>query len=123
MSGGATSRHKRTHWSMQLKKGTSHFLRYLLGISAAGIFMGCADTSVGPKPAGNGAATDLSLVEGQAAAANNRLPDLGSCSTQLPLPAGSQVSFHVFGIGVQVYRWDGLKWNFSNPEANLYADA
>ena len=80
--------------------------------------MGCADSaSVGPKSgAGN-----LTLVEGQAAA-NSRFPNLGSC-TQLQVPEGSQISLHVFGIGVQVYRWDGSKWVFSNPEANLYADA
>ena len=119
---GATSRHKRTHWSMQLKKSTSHVVRSLLGIAASGLFMACADTSVGPKPAGNGASTDLSLVDGQAAA-STRLPDLGSCSTQLPLPEGTQVSFHAFGIGVQIYRWDGQSWIFSNPQANLYADA
>jgi hypothetical protein len=116
-----------TLWSTFLKNTTSHvlhFLRYSLGITAAaGLFVGCADsTSVGPKPrAGNSAATDLTLVDA-AAASDGRFPDLGSC-TQLQVPEGSQVSFRVFGVGVQVYRWDGVKWNFSNPEANLYADA
>jgi hypothetical protein len=106
-----------TFWSTQLKNTTSHFRRFSLGITAAaGLLMGCADSaSLGPK-SGN-----LTLAEGQAAS-NSRFPDLGNC-TQLQVPEGSQISFHVFGIGVQVYRWDGSKWVFSNPEANLYADA
>jgi hypothetical protein len=103
---------------------TSQSLRYSLSlVAAAGLFIGCADgASLAPKArAGNSTATDLTSAEVQAAS-NGRFPDLGSC-TQLQVPEGSQVSFHVFGIGVQVYRWDGLKWSFSNPEANLYADA
>ena len=36
---------------------------------------------------------------------------------------GSKVSFHVFGIGVQIYRWNGTKWDFVNPPANLFTDA
>jgi hypothetical protein len=33
------------------------------------------------------------------------------------------VSFHAFGVGVQIYRWDGTTWNFVAPEAVLFADA
>lgn len=102
---------------------TSYSLRYSLAIvAAAGLFMACADGApVGPKArTGNAPATDLTAAEIQAAS-DGRLPDLGSC-TQLGVENG-KVSFRVFGIGVQIYRWDGQKWVFSRPEANLYADA
>ena len=96
---------------------TSHNLRYSLAIvAAAGFVIGCADGApVGPKP------TTLNTADVQAAS-NGRFPDLAGC-TQLQVPEGSNISFHVFGVGVQIYRWDGVKWVFSNPEANLYADA
>jgi hypothetical protein len=34
---------------------------------------------------------------------DNRAPDLGDCQI-LQVPAGNEVSFHVFGAGVQIYR-------------------
>src|SRR5690349_4423779 len=30
--------------------------------------------------------------------------------------------FHVYAIGVQIYRWDGNKWNLVGPDAKLYAE-
>jgi Protein of unknown function (DUF3455) len=53
---------------------------------------------------------------------DNRAPDLGDCQI-LQVPAGNEVSFHVFGAGVQIYRWDGTSWIFVAPEAVLFADA
>jgi uncharacterized protein DUF3455 len=35
----------------------------------------------------------------------------------------SQLAFHVYAIGVQVYRWNGSAWVFVEPRATLYADA
>lgn len=102
---------------------TSHSRRYSLAIvAAAALFAACADSApVGPKAGtANAPATDLTPAEALAASAG-RLPDLAGC-TQLRVD-DSKISFRAFGIGVQVYRWDGLKWVFSNPEANLYADA
>ena len=30
--------------------------------------------------------------------------------------------FHVYAIGVQIYRWDGTNWNLVGPDAKLYAE-
>jgi hypothetical protein len=41
----------------------------------------------------------------------------------LVVPAGSEVAFHVYAVGVQIYRWNGSAWVFVAPVAALYADA
>jgi uncharacterized protein DUF3455 len=66
----------------------------------------------------------LALVApaGAALGGDGRAPDLGECQ-QLQVDAGNKVAFHVFGVGVQIYRWDGTSWKFVAPEAVLYADA
>ena len=85
-------------------------------VAAAGLVMACADRApVGPDTRSARPSTDATASDG-------RFPDLAGC-TQLAVPAGSNISFHVFGVGFQVYRWDGFTWKFSNPEAKLYADA
>lgn len=96
---------------------TSRSLGYSLAIVAATSFViGCADRApVGPDVRSARPSAD-------AAASDGRFPDLAGC-TQLQVPEGSNISFHVFGVGFQVYRWDGTQWKFSNPEANLFADA
>jgi hypothetical protein len=50
---------------------------------------------------------------------DNRAPDLGDC-TQLRVPAGNKVAFAAYGVGVQIYRWDGTRWAFVAPEAVLF---
>jgi len=50
-----------------------------------------------------------------------RAPDLGDCP-KLQVQ-GKRVSFHVYAEGVQIYRWDGARWIFVAPEAELFADA
>jgi hypothetical protein len=66
----------------------------------------------------------LALVAptGVALGDDNRAPDLGDCQKLQVLP-GNKVSFHAFGVGVQIYQWDGISWNFVAPEAVLYANA
>jgi uncharacterized protein DUF3455 len=54
---------------------------------------------------------------------DGRIPGPGQLQSDLQLPEGSKVSFHVFGIGVQIYRWNGTKWDFVNPSADRFADA
>jgi hypothetical protein len=61
-------------------------------------------------------------VEPQTNHGDNRAPDL-SAFPDLQVPAGNKVSFHAFGEGVQIYRWDGTSWVFVAPEAKLFADA
>jgi hypothetical protein len=53
---------------------------------------------------------------------DNRAPDLGDCQ-KLQVRPGNKVAFHVFGVGVQIYQWNGSSWVFVAPEAVLYADA
>ena len=53
---------------------------------------------------------------------DSRAPDLGDCQI-LQVPAGNKVSFHGFGVGVQIYRWNGASWIFVEPEATLFANA
>ena len=51
-----------------------------------------------------------------------RQPELPpECST-LAVDDGSELIFHAFAIGVQIYRWSGGSWDFVAPQANLYAD-
>jgi hypothetical protein len=53
---------------------------------------------------------------------DNRAPDLGTCQN-LQVPAGNKVAFHVYAVGVQIYRWNGTSWSFVAPEAVLFAAA
>jgi hypothetical protein len=59
----------------------------------------------------------------QANAADNRAPQLPSplCDS-LQAPEGNKVAFHVYAIGVQIYRWNGTSWAFVAPAAVLYAN-
>jgi hypothetical protein len=59
---------------------------------------------------------------GAARGQDDRTPDLGDCQ-QLHVPTGNKVAFQAFGVGVQIYRWNGMSWTFVAPEAVLYADA
>jgi hypothetical protein len=52
-----------------------------------------------------------------------RAPELPAECSSIQTPAGNKVAFHVYAIGVQVYRWNGVSWSFVAPVANLYADA
>jgi|GEM_PF-1332568 uncharacterized protein (TIGR03118 family) len=57
------------------------------------------------------------------AGTNARVPDLPVGCERIAAPEGSKLVFHVFAVGVQIYRWDGTNWTFVAPEAILYADA
>ena len=61
---------------------------------------------------------------GAAPVDDNRAPDLGVGDCQkLQVPQGNKVSFHGFGVGVQIYQWNGANWTFVAPEATLFANA
>ena len=51
-----------------------------------------------------------------------RAPELSAQCSQLQAPAGHEVAFHVYAVGVQVYVWRNGAWAFDGPVANLYAD-
>ena len=49
----------------------------------------------------------------------HRFPDLGELK-QLRVEAVNIVAFQAEAVGVQIYRWNGTKWDFVAPEAVLY---
>jgi hypothetical protein len=65
------------------------------------------------------------LVSNAAARAASDIlpPELPEGCGSIQVEAGNEVAFHVYAIGVQIYRWNGSAWTFVAPSANLYADA
>jgi hypothetical protein len=49
-------------------------------------------------------------------------PDLVDCP-ELEAPVGNTLVLRTFGVGVQIYRWNGASWVFVAPQALLFADA
>ena len=49
-------------------------------------------------------------------ATDNRAPDV----PEELIPQDAKVHFHGFGVGVQMYTWDGLKWAGPVPDAKLF---
>lgn len=60
---------------------------------------------------------------GALAGTGSRAPDLPAVCTRIEVPEGNKVCFHVYAIGVQIYRWDGSAWVFVAQAAVLYANA
>jgi hypothetical protein len=54
---------------------------------------------------------------------DSRAPELPASCSDLQVPAGNKVIFHVYARGVQIYRWDGSAWVFVAPVATLFSDA
>ena len=53
----------------------------------------------------------LALTSIQFARADNRAPELPSpLCDRLQVQAGNKVAFHVYAVGVQIYRWNGTSW-------------
>ena len=95
----------------------SRWLGSALVVVMAALATACAnDTPVSPVAAARGVATLGVVTDG------NRLPDLSACPT-LAAPAGSTLMLHAFGIGFQVYHWNGTSWGAPTPAATIYADA
>ena len=44
------------------------------------------------------------------------------CS-QLRVPEGNSLAYHVYALGVQNHTWDGTSWGLTGPIANLYANS
>ena len=68
----------------------------------------------------------VALAPIPAARANNgnRTPDLPApLCDGVQVPPGNKVAFHVYALGVQVYNWNGISWDFVAPVATLSADA
>src|SRR5216117_1669144 len=52
-----------------------------------------------------------------AAGNDNRAPEV---PVDIAVPAGNKVHFHGFGVGVQIYTWNGTSWGTAVPEAILF---
>ena len=52
-----------------------------------------------------------------AAGNDNRAPEV---PFDIAVPAGNKVHFHGFGVGVQIYTWNGTSWGTAVPEAILF---
>jgi hypothetical protein len=68
----------------------------------------------------------LALPSGSIARAgdNKRSPDLPlPLCDSVQVPTGNKAAFHVYAVGVQVYKWNGTSWDFIAPVATLSADA
>jgi hypothetical protein len=62
----------------------------------------------------------LALIAASAAPAlanDKRAPEVPH---DIAVPAGNKVHFHGFGVGVQIYTWDGSSWGVAVPEATLF---
>lgn len=49
-------------------------------------------------------------------------PVLPAGCEQLAPPAGHELAYKVYAVGVQIYRWNGTAWAFVAPEAGLFAN-
>ena len=66
----------------------------------------------------------LASIPDARASEDNRAPELPSpLCDRLQLLTGDKVAFHVYALGVQIYRWNGTSWVFVAPAARLFADA
>ena len=62
----------------------------------------------------------ITLVAASAASAlanDNRPPEVPD---EIAVPDGNKVHFHGFGVGVQIYTWNGSSWGTAVPEATLF---
>ena len=57
------------------------------------------------------------------ASEDNREADLPTPLCDRLQVQGGRVAFHVYALGVQIYRWNGTSWAFVAPSARLFADA
>ena len=85
-------------------------------VGAAIVATGCAKES----PVSPVASAKTALFRD--ASDGDGLPDLSACP-QLAAPEGSTLVIHAFGIGVQIYHWNGTSWGTATPSATIYANA
>ena len=65
----------------------------------------------------------LTSIQLARASEDNRAPELPSPLCDRLQVQGGRVAFHVYALGVQIYRWNGVSWVFVAPAARLFADA
>ena len=59
----------------------------------------------------------VAVSAASARATDNRAPEV---PTTIAVPEGNKVHFHGFGMGVQIYTWNGSSWGSAVPEAVLF---
>jgi hypothetical protein len=88
-------------------------------VAALALASACAgDPTVAPA---GGTAKAQGVIVTADVSDGNRLPDLTGCE-QLAAPVGSTLVLHAYGIGVQIYHWNGTSWGVATPSATLFAD-
>jgi hypothetical protein len=55
-----------------------------------------------------------------ALATDNRAPEVPD--TSIAAPTNTVVNFHGFGVGFQIYTWNGTDWGKAVPDATLFDD-
>lgn len=50
-------------------------------------------------------------------------PELPAQCGSITVEEGHKLSFHVYARGVQIYKWNGIGWDFDAPRASLFAEA
>ena len=53
---------------------------------------------------------------------NNNGPELPAQCWMVNVDEGHKLAFHVYAKGVQVYKWNGMAWQFEEPRAALFAE-
>jgi hypothetical protein len=53
---------------------------------------------------------------------NNNGPELPAGCESINAPEGNKLAFHVYAKGVQIYKYNGFKWEPFAPLATLYAE-
>jgi hypothetical protein len=54
---------------------------------------------------------------------DNQTPALPSPTCDnIQVPPGNKVAFHVYAKGAQIYKWNGIRWDFVGPVATLFAN-
>lgn len=52
-----------------------------------------------------------------------RAVELPEHCSQIQVPEGNSLAYHVYATGVQVYWWNGTNWGFVGPMASMYSDS
>lgn len=99
-----------------MENTTYRWFGRLLVVMTAVVASACANDVPVATPMGPGKTPVADIGDG------NRLPDLTACP-QLAAPIGSTLVLHAFGIGFQIYHWNGTSWGVATPSATIYADA
>lgn len=94
----------------------SRWFGHSIVLISAALASACANDASVSAPSRQTAAAVRDVSDG------NRLPDLTACPA-LAAPEGSTLVLHAFGIGVQIYHWNGTSWGAATPAATIYADA